>query len=336
MNLDRSRILGAALLVVFTLLVTFGAQRWIGGMTVYGQDVEHARLELYSAILKNQPPEGKTWESLGARNTNTRIGVIWLTEGLHRAAGIPVAKALFLVDTLSLWVELLLLFVLLRQWLPPIYCLVGVFYLISVLPLSYLFFFFHPWDRLSQVGWILLLLCIKRQWFTGLVLVLAATMLVKFDTVVVPGLYWLANVSRVHFWRVTLRAALLSVLTFGILFGLVAAFPGGASQSTGTDTLLKEVIKNFQYMAKLNVTYPPLQMHFIPLVLAFIGWSRADQVARAAVVFGVVCLVPLWFVGSNFHEVRAQLPLTILLLPAALLGLQRIMESARPTMTRTA
>jgi len=79
-----------------------------------------------------------------------------------------------------------------------------------------------------------------------------------------------------------------------------------------------------------------LQMHFIPLVLAFIGWSRADQVARAAVVFGVVCLVPLWFVGSNFHEVRAQLPLTILLLPAALLGLQRIMESARPTMTRTA
>ena len=88
-----------------------------------------------------------------------------------------------------------------------------------------------------------------------------------------------------------------------------------------------EIAKNIGAIVRMNVTSPPLLAHFIPAVLAIVGWSRADQVARAGVLFGLCVLVPIWFVGSNFHEVRAQLPLTILLLPAAMLGLQRLVHN---------
>jgi hypothetical protein len=81
----------------------------------------------------------------------------------------------------------------------------------------------------------------------------------------------------------------------------------------------------------LGVTYPPLLAHVLPLALAIIGWRDCDQAARAGVVFGMVCLVPVWLLQTNLVEVRAQMPLVILVLPAALLGLRRlILAAAQP------
>jgi len=323
---DRAnRVVAGIVLCLFTLLSTVLLQRWIGALTVYAPDVEAKRLELHSAILANQPPAGGTWESLGARNTNTRVATVWLAEEMHRIAGIPVLKAYFAIDTLSVWISLLLLFWLLREWFDPICCLVGMLYFVSVLPLTYLFYFFHPWDRMSQCLWILIFLCIKRGWFTGLAVTLAASMVVKYDTVPVPAIYWLANVTRTAFVSVTLKALGLSLMAIAILVGLVALFPAGASTPPNPGDALARMAYNVESLARMKLIYPPLLMHGLPALLAFVGWSRADRVARAGVIVGLAVLVPLWFAGSNFHEVRAQVPLTILLLPAALFGLQRIL-----------
>ena len=325
-----NRVAAFIVLCLFTLLATVVLQRWIGALTVYAPDVEAKRLELHSAILANKPPAGRTWESLGARNTNTRVATVWLAEEMHRIVGVPVLKAYFVIDTASLWISLLLLFWLLRQWFEPIYCVVGVLYFIAILPLTYLFYFFHPWDRLSQCLWILIFLCIKREWLGGLAMTLAASMVVKYDTVPVPAIYWLANVTRATLVPVTLRALGLSVLAIGILMGLVALFPAGASAPPSVGDAWARIAYNIESLAKMKLIYPPLLMHGLPTVLALVGWSRADRVARSGVVVGLACLVPLWFAGSNFHEVRAQAPLTVLLLPAALFGLQRILGRSLP------
>ena len=321
-----NRVMAGIMLCLFTLLATVLLQRWVGALTVYAQDVEGKRLQLHSAILANQPPAGQTWESLGARNTNTRVATVWLAEGMHRILGLPVLKAYFVIDTVSLWVSLLLLFYLLRQWFEPLYCVIGVSYFISVLPLTYLFYFFHPWDRVSQCLWILIFLCIKREWFAGLAVTLAASMAVKYDTVPVPAIYWLAKVTRSTLVPVTLRALVLSLMAVGILVGLVTLFPAGASAPPNASDAWARISFNVESLERMKLIYPPLLMHGLPAVFALAGWPRADQVARAGVVVGLACLVPLWFVGSNFHEVRAQVPLTILLLPAALSGLQRILD----------
>jgi hypothetical protein len=321
----------AIFLCVFTLLATIVLQRWIGAMTVYAPELEKSRLELHAAILANRPPDGKTWESLGARNTNTRAATVWLVEGMHRVARMPVLKAYFIIDTAGVWISLLLLFVLLRQWFEPIYCVLGVLYFVSVLPLTYLFYFFHPWDRLSQCLWILLFLCIKRGWFAGLALTLVVSMVVKYDTVPVPAIYWLANVTRSAFWPVTLRALFLLAIALSALVGLAIEFPGGTSGPVTADDALARIAANAEALGRMNLIYPPLLMHLLPAALALVGWSRTDRVARAAVVVGLACLVPLWFIASNFHEMRAQVPLTILLLPAALCGVQRILHTAPST-----
>jgi len=320
-----ARVTGVVVFCLFALLASVLLQRWIGALTVYGEDVEAKRLELHAAILANRPPAGRTWESLGARNTNTRVATVWLAEAMHRLVGISILKAYFVIDTASVWLSLLLLFWLLRQWFEPIYCLVGVLYFISVLPLTYFFYFFHPWDRVSQCLWILIFLCIKREWFVGLAAALAASMVVKYDTLPVPAIYWLASVTRASFVRVTLKAASLSLMAIAILIGLVIAFPGGASALPSMGDAWARALSNIATMAKMKLTYPPLLMHGLPTILAIAGWSGVDRVARAGVVIALACLVPLWFIGSNFQEVRAEVPFTILVLPAALCGLQRIL-----------
>lgn len=323
------RVAGTTLLVTLALFAAVTMQRWVGGETIYAKELEARRLQLHVAILKNLPPPGRTWASLGAQHTNVRIGSVWLAEGVHRATGMSIAKTYFVIDTLSLWITLVLLFVLLEEWVECVYSLVGLLYFISVLPLTYMFYYFHPWDRPSQALWILLLLCVKRQWRGRFAAVVAVSMFVKYDTVLAPLLYWLGSVRRDKVKQATIFAAVMFAISFGILYFLVASFPQGASVPRDIDYAVVRIARNLKYMIQSNVMYPPVLAHLLPAVLVPFGWTRADQTARAAAIFGGFCLVPIWFIESNFEEVRAQVALIILLLPTALLGLQRLVEARR-------
>jgi hypothetical protein len=324
-----NRVAGAILLVTLAFFAAVTMQRWVGGETIYAKELEARRLQLHVAILNNRPPSAQTWESLGAQYDNVRIGSVWLAEGVHRAIGMSIAKTYFVIDTLFMWITLMLLFVLLEEWVDCVYSLLGLLYFISVLPLTYIFYYFHPWDRPSQALWVLLLLCVKKQWKGRFAAVLALSMFVKYDTVLAPLLYWLGSVRRDRVKQATIFAAVMFAMSFGILYFLVARFPEGASVLRDIDFAITKISRNLKYMIQSHVMYPPVLAHLLPAVLVPFGWTRADQAARAAALFGGICLVPIWFIESNFEEVRAEVPLIILLLPTALLGLQRLVEARR-------
>jgi hypothetical protein len=285
-------------------------------------------MQLHEAIMQNRPPGGTTWESAGARNTNIRIGIVFLAEAIHRMTRVSISGTYWFIDTSALWLALVLLFVYLKEWFDSSYSTIGLLYFISILPLTYFLHYFHPWDRPSLVLWILIAFLVKRNWMLPLALSVSAAMLVKYDSVVAPGLYWLAWIGRNNFWRITARTFLLMILSFGMLVGLMMAFPGGSSGITGHD-LLAQIARNFRTFLSMRTSYPPLLAHLIPTVLALYGWRQADRVARAGVLFGLLVLVPSWLIASNFEEVRAEVALTILLLPAALIGLRRLLGDAR-------
>lgn len=319
------QIASRALLVIFCLFTTLGLQFWVGGATIYSPQLSGSRDALHAAILNNRPPAGRTWESVGARNTNTRIAAVYLAEGMHRVSGASVAVCYWIIDTLALWLALVLLFVFLRQWFDAVYSALGLLYLVSILPLTYFLHYFHPWDRLSLALWIVIGLNIKRDRPLAVAFAIAVAMLVKYDVVVAPALYWLAHVSRAQFKRVGVRALLFAVVSFGVLVALLALFRGGSSGSFTEHSLVAQVVKNGRTALSRGLSYPPLLVHVLPVCLAAYGWRRADQVARACFAFGLGILVPIWMIASNFEEVRAELALVVLALPNALYGLHRLL-----------
>jgi hypothetical protein len=83
-----------------------------------------------------------------------------------------------------------------------------------------------------NVRWLLIFLCIKRDWL-GLVVSLAASMVVKYDTVPAPAIYWLANVMRGTIVPVTLRTPGLSVRGLELLRSEDASATDNPSASRG-------------------------------------------------------------------------------------------------------
>jgi len=94
-------------------------------------------------------------------------------------------------DTVCLFASLLLLFAYLKRWVPVSYAVIGILMYGAMLPLTYLFHQFQPWDRPSIVLWILLLMLIRAGPIWVIAPVLAVSAGIKYDTVLLPGLYWL-------------------------------------------------------------------------------------------------------------------------------------------------
>ena len=96
--------------------------------------------------------------------------------------------------------------------MPDTYCLIGVLYFSAIMPMTYYHHYFHPWDRIQLVLWLLLFYLVRERKPLAIAPVLALSMTVKFDTLVVPGFYWLAHVSRERWVRVTLESLGLGVV----------------------------------------------------------------------------------------------------------------------------
>ena len=144
---------------------------------------------LHRALVEGHPPEGMTWRQLGANSTTHRVVVPLLAQSLSDLTGVPLRRVYYAIDYSSLVALFALLFLYLRRWLPVGWSLVGVLYLAAVLPTTYHFFYFHPWDRVSALVWLAALWCIRERQPLTLALALAVGMLVKFDLLFVPLLY---------------------------------------------------------------------------------------------------------------------------------------------------
>lgn len=303
--------------------VTLTLQQWIGDATIY-LPVNRARAEvLHRAILENRPPAGLTWNDLGANGTNIRVGAVYVAEALHRATGLTVARSYLALDTLCLLVALLLFGRFLATWFRDEYMLLGTLYFMSTLPLTYFLVSYHPWDRLALVFWLLALLALRAERMLLFALLLPLSVAVKYDSVLLPGLYFLANIRPSTWRRTTVITAALFLVSFGTFFILLAVRPGGFA----SHGIAQQIAANLSDMREMLLWYPPLLAFGVPVVLAAIGFKHADRFMQASAVCGALLLVPL-FLQAFFAEFRAQVPMLVLLMPCALRGVEILLAPA--------
>lgn len=318
------------LLIVLCGVLTLTMQSAVGGLSIYSESVEARRLQLHDAILNNQLPDGfESWSSLGANGTNIRIAAVYSAEAMKQVFGISVIHSYWFIDTISLFLALFLLYFFLSNWLPRHYAVLGVVYVGSILPLTYLFTLFHPWDRLSLLSWVVLLMLVRSRRILSLGVALALSVTIKYDVVLLPGLYWMVHVSRARFTRTSLETIALFAVSFGAYFGLRAMLPGGFEGAS----MSALVVENLQRLVRLAayfppIAYPPFLVFLLPVLLIIFRFPKDDRFLRAAIVYACV-LICYFFIASHFEEVRAQMSLLLMILPAALLSLQALLEPAR-------
>ena len=312
-------------LLALTSAIVLVDSRYVGDLTIYAKDAEAARLQMHEAILRNQPPS-EGWAGVGANGLNVRIATIYLSEGFSRVTGLPVLKVYKLIDMASLLAALLCLERFLARWGTLPTRMIAILFVGMILPMTYAFHYFHPWDRLGWLAWIICLWALANDRFGLLVVGLAAGMLIKYDVIVVALLYpmvWFDRHDERR--RIALRTVALLILCFGVYFGLRWLLPGGF---TPRDYGL-HISRNVDTLLTLNVGHPLVLGFGLPTVLAIVGWRDADRFARSAAVIAVP-LLALFFLQTNFNEIRAQMGALTLLMPAATCGLQRLLARGAP------
>lgn len=318
--------LRVALLLWFILTLTLALQSWVGDRTIYSHALESARSALHQGILENQAPEGRTWAEWGALSVQRRVGVVYLAEGVHRLTAWPIGKVYKAIDTLFLAASMLALFVVLRRKLGETLALVGLLYFCAVLPLTYFFQLFHPWDRVQLFLWIVLLALLEARRLALLSAVLALSVVVKFDTLLLPAMYFAVHAARHSYSRVALEALWLAFIAWACNQALGQLFGDPAEASRfALSGIWAQVDLNVGKMLAMHLRYPPLIVHGLPMVLAAFAWSVLSRVERVAVAFAFA-LSLVHFLLTNYEEVRAHMMVLVLLLPASLKGLYRLIE----------
>lgn len=315
---------GLAVLAWLLLSLTLALQWWVGDRTLYKPAMEPTREALHFGILHNVPPEGKTWSDWGGYSVQRRVGVVYLAEAVRQGTGARVGTIYKAIDTLALFLSLVALYAYLQRRVGGAGALMGVLYLAALLPLTYLFALFHPWDRVQLLLWIVLLDLMERRAVIALGALLMLSVAVKPDTIFLPFLYGALHGLGPDRRRAVLEGVVLLALTWGAYFALGAWFPDphGAAKSTGG--VLAQIASNAADFRAANLHYPPLLMHALPFGLALASWKHSAHADRMHLLFALGMAL-IFFLFSNFIEVRAHTMLLVLVLPAALRSVQRLL-----------
>ena len=321
MSHRRAQIL---LLLAYAYALTMTWQIWIGFRNVYSANPAKAAI-LHQAILENRTPPGVSWGDLGANGSNIRRLPVLLADELHRVSGLSLPSTYLAVDTVLVFATLVLLAIYLRRWMPASGVALGLLYYGSVGSMTYLFHYFHPWDRMSQVVWLVALIFLRDGRFWPLLATMAVGMTVKYDLLPLPALYAALTWRRKPLPRWLAESAALGLVAIGVLGGLIALYPGGFSSTEEQTWSARAVVLLSGTLSQMRSTFfafPPLLMFGLPLALAFSGWRRLERFHRFALVFGCLMFVPL-ALASHLREVRAHMPILFLVLPPAVLELRR-------------
>jgi hypothetical protein len=320
--MHKSLALAQISLVLLVLSITLALQVWVGGVSVYAPELSERRQTLHEAIFNNRlPEEASSWTMLGANDVNVRVGTVYFAEYAHRVSGVKVLTIYKLMDTAALFAGLLLVFVYLRENHDPVYALLGMLYVAAILPLTYFLGYFHPWDRVSMACWVGLLILLRRDQMLAFLGLFVVSIVIKYDTIFLPVLYFLANATRQNWKQVAIRTALLLVLSFGLWIGLRALLPGGFEERD----VIAQFYRNLGDFKSTWYAYPPFLGMGLSIVLALAGLRWSDKFARASVVFGLFLLIP-FFTRSNFIEMRAEMPVLLLMLPSAVACVRALCE----------
>ena len=308
------------LALALSVSITFTSQKWVGGTSIYAPELEEKREVMHTAILYNELPDSvESWSSLGSNGLNARVLTVWIAEGIHQVAGLPIHRSYLVLETAALLLCCLLLYAFLEPYTGWPFALGGLLYWGSILSLTYANHHFHPWDKPSIALWLLALICTRQRRWWSLAAVLVVGVITKYDILVFPALVFLAY-RRSEPWKTNvLRTAGLLALTVSTFLVLRWLVPGGFEQRD----VVRQVMTNLMVIRDGWYFYPPFLAFGIPAVLAAMGYSIADPFAKGCIQLAVLVGLIL-FLQTNFVEVRAEVPLLLLLLPSAWYGLLRL------------
>ncbi len=320
---------GGLALVTLSLVLATTLQEYVGRPILYTDAYWESAEVLHRAIVTGHLPEGTTWRSLGANGTSHRVVVPLFAQWLSDHTGVELRRVYYGIDFAALTALFAVLFLYLRRWLSLGWSLVGVLYLAAVLPTTYHFFYFHPWDRVSALVWLAALWCVRERRPLVLGVVLAFGMLVKFDLLFVPLLYGAATWGERRRRTVLVTAGLCGV-TFGVLALANAMRPDAAG--AGYWMHLRELLAaNIADARQSGGAYAPLLLLLLPAVCGAAYRPSAGDAhpgfLRWLAPFALLHL-PLYALASSFREARALVPLALLLLPPALLWARNRFEGA--------
>ena len=243
-----------ALLTGLCLLITITVQHYMGDRTIYALELVPARMEAHEMILRNELVGAESWNARGANGTNVRVATVWAAEQLSARFGIDVPSVYKLIDMASLFATTMLLFFFLRHWFSEQYCLLALMFVGCILPLTLLLHSFHPWDRPSLLVWLLAIWAIRDERLIAATLLMALAVLIKYDAVLLPGLYLLYRLGRAPWWRTLAVTALMSAVTFGTFALLRILIPGGFEPRV----IPAQVLKNLQVIADIAQPHPAI------------------------------------------------------------------------------
>ena len=307
--------------------LTVALQAYVGHSTLYSTELQDRRAELHRAILLNEAPGGGHWDAVGAKSMYLRIGAVYLAEAIHKLTHLELSTVYLLIDTVFLFAAVLALFFYLRKWLSDTYCVIGVLYFCSVLPLTYFLHYFHPYDRIQLATWILLIYLTRERRLILLGASLAISVAIKFDTLALPAFYFLAYARLENWRRVGVETIGLFAIAFSVYTALVLAFPAPLDQSRLNIAMMAYTVKqNIVDMIAKNIAFPPLLGYAAPLILSFVHLATRDRFLRASVWFACTLAI-IFFVFTLYQEIRAQLVILVLIMPAALLTVRSILET---------
>jgi hypothetical protein len=303
----------------------------IGDVTVYASENEDNRHRMHDAILDNTPPDGKTWNEAGANNLNVRVAIVQIAKLLSDNTNLSIDTVYRLIDLVSLFAALVLIYYLLKTWFPPSSSLIGLLIVCALLPLTMLGYHFHPWDRPMLFLWSAMIWALSQNRLIAFALLYAMAIIVKLDAVMAVGMIWFARV-RVDDWkRPTLETAAVGIVGALTLGSLVTLFPGGQE----TFDIARQVTHNVAVARGFGVAYPPLLTHGLMFALGLLAWTTGGDMAKRLWLFGLAMLLPHILV-TNFVEVRAQVGTILCMLPLALSGLLAACNSVTAPFARPA
>ncbi len=325
MRSNSQKALSLFLLVWLLGAITVALQSWIGDRTIYARDLEQKREALHFGILANEAPGGKGWRAVGALSIQQRVGVVYLAEGIRRVSGLSVRNVYKVLDSIFLLTALIGLFFYLRRWVPDTFALIGTLYFCAVLPLTYFFQLFHPWDRLQLAIWIGLLFLVADRRFVLLVFCLALSIVVKFDTVLLPGFYFLVHTTPARWRRTSVETMVLLAVGFGTYIALGRMFPAPLDKSGFTLENAQVMVQaNIRTMVALNLRFPPFLVHALPLCLSLLFLRSKERYVVSSVVFALGLTV-VYMLFSFYEEVRTHMIVLVLVLPSALISAKQLL-----------
>ncbi len=308
---------------IVALLATVVQMHYVGEVTIYRAEIAEKRLTVHRAIVDYDSGRPEFWTSTGTETQASRFAIPVAIDHIHRITGQPVNLLYKALDAVCLFLLLIAVHALLRSWLDSTSSLLGMFIFIVILPISFSFHYYQPWDRATQLLWTLSFLAIRYDRPLLLYALVPINAFVKFDAILTPGVYFLSRIGAGNWRRLSLHSAILVALA-AFPIALVVYLRPDAFPPRGLSLSI-----NLWDMAKLHISHPAVLVYLQLVVLGYIGRHRADRMALAFFACALLLLVP-HFMLTIFKELRAQIYIAILMLPAALLGLEALLSPAIP------